>query len=386
MKQRKDLSQVLHLHHVARRNNAETQTPSVLCNVYRRYLVRAVDYTVLIPSGNFRLPKTYLPSEMAQPRTRDGSTTSMPDIGIPVRRNRNDTVVGSQSGSSDSRSQTSRTPEERFQAIKAARVERDTLVTILEEPCREIEQLVNNRGRRSILKPLKTQIHSRLEQVRDDHFLYNQRLWEARKPMTDAYTFIIGIEIHVRGVSQQVNHYLCERRDASFYCQSCYQSHREYGSLARVVTKHDELLFYLWKNSRSLRTFKAGKKVLEWQLVISKTGLTQWSRLCIRHFDPRDIVKGKTIRNIFYPNQVWKLQIGAIPKHCLGITQPAPAGRKPLVSKTIASFVISTKENKTAWKEKVPKQKHAEVSPSSNASIIPTLRQMSFLLVISLMK
>lgn len=120
-----------------------------------------------------------------------------------------------------------------------------------------------------------------------------------------------------------------------------------------------------------LRTFKAGKKVLEWQLVISKTGLTQWSRLCTRHFDPGDIVKGKTIQNIFYPNQVWKLQIGAIPKHCLGITQPAPAVRKPLVSKTIASFMISTKENKTACREKVPKQKHAEVSPSSNASIIP---------------
>ncbi|KZS07409.1 Uncharacterized protein APZ42_028876 [Daphnia magna] len=34
---------------------------------------------------------------MAQPRTRDGSTTSMPDVGIPVNRNRNDTGVGSQS-------------------------------------------------------------------------------------------------------------------------------------------------------------------------------------------------------------------------------------------------------------------------------------------------
>ncbi|KZS02889.1 Uncharacterized protein APZ42_034511, partial [Daphnia magna] len=33
--------------------------------------------------------------------------------------------------------------------------------------------------------------------------------------------------------------------------------------------------------------------------------------------------------------------------------------------------VISTKENQTACREKVPKQKHAEVSPSSNASVIP---------------
>ncbi|KZS06384.1 Uncharacterized protein APZ42_030181 [Daphnia magna] len=138
----------------------------------------AVDYAVVIRNGNSKIPKNYLPSEMAQPRTRDGSTISMPDI--------------------DSRSQTSRTPEERIQAIEAARVERDTLVAILEEHCRGIEQLVNNRGRRSILKHLKTQIHSRLEQVRNAHFLYNQRLWEANKPMTDAYTYIIGIEIHVR--------------------------------------------------------------------------------------------------------------------------------------------------------------------------------------------
>ncbi|KAK4024883.1 hypothetical protein OUZ56_010378 [Daphnia magna] len=78
----------------------------------------------------------------------------------------------------------------------------------------EIEQLVNNRNRRYILKHLKTQIHSRLEQLRDAHFLYNQRLWEAKKPVTDAYTNIIGIEIHVRGASQQVDHYLCDRRDS----------------------------------------------------------------------------------------------------------------------------------------------------------------------------
>ncbi|XP_045029669.1 uncharacterized protein LOC123472343 [Daphnia magna] len=119
-----------------------------------------------------------------------------------------------------------------------------------------------------------------------------------------------------------------------------------------------------------VRSFKAGKKVLEWQEVISKNGLTQWSRLCTRHFDPGDIVKGKTIQNIFYPNQVWKLQIGAIPKHCLGITQPAPAVRKPLVAKNIASIIISNKENKPACRGKATQQKHAGLSPSSNTSTI----------------
>ncbi|KAK4006604.1 hypothetical protein OUZ56_011761 [Daphnia magna] len=79
----------------------------------------------------------------------------------------------------------------------------------------EIEQLVNNRGRGSILKHLKTQIHIRLELVRDVHFLYNQRLWEAKKPMKDAYTYIIGIKIHVRGASHHKgHHYLYDRRDS----------------------------------------------------------------------------------------------------------------------------------------------------------------------------
>ncbi|KAK4003858.1 hypothetical protein OUZ56_005609 [Daphnia magna] len=102
---------------------------------------------------------------MSQPRTPDGSTTSMPDIGIPVHRNRNDTGVGSQSRSSDSRSQISLTPEKRLRAIEVAWVERDTLVVILEQQCREIEQL-------------------------------------------------ISIEFRVRGASPQVNHYLCDRRDS----------------------------------------------------------------------------------------------------------------------------------------------------------------------------
>ncbi|XP_045034645.1 uncharacterized protein LOC123475716 [Daphnia magna] len=46
------------------------------------------------------------------------------------------------------------------------------------------------------------------------HFLYNQRLWETKKPMTDAYNYIISIEIRVRGVSQQVDHYLDDRRNS----------------------------------------------------------------------------------------------------------------------------------------------------------------------------
>ncbi|KAK4006446.1 hypothetical protein OUZ56_011599 [Daphnia magna] len=55
---------------------------------------------------------------MAQPWTRDGSTTSMPDISIPVHRNRNDTGVGSQSGSTEYSNRVSLTPQERLRAIE----------------------------------------------------------------------------------------------------------------------------------------------------------------------------------------------------------------------------------------------------------------------------
>ncbi|KAK4021702.1 hypothetical protein OUZ56_003612 [Daphnia magna] len=41
-------------------------------------------------------------------------------------------------------------------------------------------------------------------------------------------------------------------------------------------------------------------------------GLLDSSRLCWRHFDEEDIIKGK-----FYPQQLWRLRDGATPKHLL---------------------------------------------------------------------
>ncbi len=58
-------------------------------------------------------------------------------------------------------------------------------------------------------------------------------------------------------------------------------------------------------------------KIAEWQSVILRPGLKSSSRLCDRHFDEEDIVKGKTIQNVFYPNSIWKLKPDAIPKHFL---------------------------------------------------------------------
>lgn len=53
------------------------------------------------------------------------------------------------------------------------------------------------------------------------------------------------------------------------------------------------------------------------QACIPTVKLSSTSRLCSRHFDDDDIVKGKTIQGVFYPNLRWYLKPGAIPKHLL---------------------------------------------------------------------
>ncbi|XP_046456092.1 uncharacterized protein LOC124203465 [Daphnia pulex] len=47
-------------------------------------------------------------------------------------------------------------------------------------------------------------------------------------------------------------------------------------------------------------------------------GLLASSRLCWRHFDEDDIIKGKFILGQFHPQQRWRLKDGAAPKHLLG--------------------------------------------------------------------
>ena len=50
----------------------------------------------------------------------------------------------------------------------------------------------------------------------------------------------------------------------------------------------------------------------------SKNGASDSSRLCWRHFDEDDILKGKFILGQFHPQQRWRLKDGAAPKHLLG--------------------------------------------------------------------
>lgn len=73
------------------------------------------------------------------------------------------------------------------------------------------------------------------------------------------------------------------------------------------------------ENEHRISYFNVPKASLQaWQDLIKKPGLTVSSRLCSRHFDDTDIVKGRVIQNIFYPYQVWRLSAGAMPKHFLG--------------------------------------------------------------------
>ena len=58
-------------------------------------------------------------------------------------------------------------------------------------------------------------------------------------------------------------------------------------------------------------------KIAQWQSVILRAGLKSSSKLCDRHFDEQDIVKGKTVQNVFYPYTKWRLNPDAIPKYFL---------------------------------------------------------------------
>ena len=60
---------------------------------------------------------------------------------------------------------------------------------------------------------------------------------------------------------------------------------------------------------------EASVKVL--QNSFPQMSISSSSKLCSRHFDDNDIVKGKTIQNQFYPHKLWTLKAVAIPKHYL---------------------------------------------------------------------
>ena len=51
----------------------------------------------------------------------------------------------------------------------------------------------------------------------------------------------------------------------------------------------------------------------KWQTVFPY--LTSTSRICSRHFDESDVLKGREIGSTFYPYQRWKLKPNALPKY-----------------------------------------------------------------------
>ncbi len=59
------------------------------------------------------------------------------------------------------------------------------------------------------------------------------------------------------------------------------------------------------------------KKFASWQLLIPT--LKQTSRLCDKHFDETDILKGLTVGQDFHPAERWRLTYSAFPKHFLSM-------------------------------------------------------------------
>jgi hypothetical protein len=57
------------------------------------------------------------------------------------------------------------------------------------------------------------------------------------------------------------------------------------------------------------------KNFAAWQQIIPQ--LKTNSRLCDRHFDSADIVKGVTVGQNFHPSERWRLLTSALPKHFL---------------------------------------------------------------------
>ena len=76
---------------------------------------------------------------------------------------------------------------------------------------------------------------------------------------------------------------------------------------SKDVSKENGVTFFqIPKNSLSI-----------WQELMPESKLTLSSRICNRHFDVTDVVKGVNISNVFHPYQRWKLRKGALPKHNL---------------------------------------------------------------------
>lgn len=64
--------------------------------------------------------------------------------------------------------------------------------------------------------------------------------------------------------------------------------------------------------------FRVPKSSLkEWQEQMPSIHLTSNSRLCSRHFDENDILKGREILNVFHHYKKWMLKPGSLPKHFL---------------------------------------------------------------------
>ena len=71
------------------------------------------------------------------------------------------------------------------------------------------------------------------------------------------------------------------------------------------------------KDDDKLATFLIRKEWIELVPALQKN-LSEKSRICCRHFEETDILKGRIIQDIYYPFMKWRLVKNAIPKLLLG--------------------------------------------------------------------
>jgi hypothetical protein len=73
------------------------------------------------------------------------------------------------------------------------------------------------------------------------------------------------------------------------------------------------------ENRESYPLFKVPSNSLHvWQELVPNVKLHKTSKLCNRHFDDSDILKGYNILGVFHPFKSWRLRVGSNPKHHLG--------------------------------------------------------------------
>ncbi|KAK4028694.1 hypothetical protein OUZ56_021698 [Daphnia magna] len=94
------------------------------------------------------------------------------------------------------------------------------------------------------------------------------------------------------------------------------------------------------KENHKVSTFGVNKSNAQsWQQKV--VGINVGDKLCQKHFDPQDILKGTFVLNYLCPYKTWRLAENTTPKYYL--TSQKPSKRKALVDKIEKFICIKNK-------------------------------------------